>query len=116
MGKVQQHLLGAIAILLIVVALVALWMGATQPLFAIMLRVGFGLLAIWLALPQLLGGQWKGSLLVAVILVGLVVLLASRPRLVPVIGAILLLAGAVQLGLRYVSRMLGSKPQRRSRS
>lgn len=115
MGKVQRHLLGAIAVMLICTAVAALWMGATQPLFAIMLRVGFGLLAIWLALPQLLGGEWKGSLLVAVILLGLVVLLASRPRMVPVIGGILLLAGAVQLGLRYASRMLGGNPQRRSR-
>ena len=108
MGKLQQHLLGLIAVSLIVVAVLALWLGSTQPLFAIMLRVGFGLLAIWLAWPQLIRGEWKGSLLVAAILLGLVILLAARPRYVPIIGGILLLAGAVQLVLRFASRALGA--------
>lgn len=108
MGKIQQQLLGVIAISLIVVGLAALWFGATQPLFAIMLRVGFGLFAIWLALPQLLRGEWRASLLVIGGLLALLVLLASRPRLFPIIGGILLLAGLVQLSLRYLSRMLGS--------
>lgn len=108
MGKVQQRLLGVIAVSLIVMGLVALWFGATQPLFAIMLRVGFGLFAIWLALPQLLRGEWRASLMVIVGLLALLVLLASRPRLFPIIGAILLLAGLVQLTLRYISRMLGT--------
>lgn len=108
MGKIQQRLLGVIAVSLIVIGLVALWFGSTQPLFAIMLRVGFGLFAIWLALPQLLRGEWRASLLVIVGLLALLVLLASRPRLFPIIGGILLLAGLVQLTLRYISRMLGA--------
>jgi hypothetical protein len=108
MGKIQQRLLGIIAVSLIVVGLAALWFGATQPLFAMMLRVGFGLFAIWLALPQLLRGEWRASLLMIIGLLGLVVLLASRPRLFPIIGGILLLAGLVQLTLRYISRMLGT--------
>ncbi|MFM7115885.1 MAG: hypothetical protein ACKO81_06815 [Planctomycetota bacterium] len=107
MGKIQLRLLGIIAVSLIVIGLAALWFGATQPLFAIMLRVGFGLFAIWLALPQLLRGEWRASLLVIIGLLGLLVLLASRPRLFPIIGGILLLAGLVQLTLRYLSRMLG---------
>ncbi|MCE2793097.1 MAG: hypothetical protein ACK493_08485 [Planctomycetota bacterium] len=115
MGKLQQHLLGLIAFSLVAISIVALWSGSTQPLFAIMLRVGFGLLAIWLAWPQLMRGEWKGSLLVAAILVGLVVLLAARPRYVPVIGGILILAGAIQLGLRYASRMLGRSSGNRTR-
>lgn len=108
MGKIQQRLLGVIAVSLIVIGLVALWFGATQPLFAIMLRVGFGLFAIWLALPQLLRGEWRASLLVIVGLLALLVLLASRPRLFPIVGGILILAGLVQLTLRYISRMLGT--------
>lgn len=108
MGKLQQHLLGLIAFSLITLAALALWSGSTQPLFAIMLRVGFGLLAIWLAWPQLVRGEWKGSLLVAAVLIGLVILLAARPRYVPIIGAILLLAGAIQLSLRYASRLFGN--------
>jgi hypothetical protein len=107
MGKIQQRLLGVVAVSLIVIGLAALWFGATQPLFAIMLRVGFALFAIWLALPQLLRGEWRASLLVIIGLLGLLVLLASRPRLFPIIGGILLLAGLVQLTLRYLSRMLG---------
>jgi len=108
MGRIQQRLLGVIAVSLIVVGLTALWFGATQPLFAIMLRVGFGLFAIWLALPQLLRGEWRASLLVIIGLLGLVVLLASRPRLFPIVGGILLLAGLVQLTLRYLSKILGT--------
>ncbi len=110
MGKFQQHAIGLIAFSLIAVATTALWTGSNQPLFAIMLRVGMGLLAIWLALPQLLRGEWKGSLLVSAILLGLVVLIASRPRLVPIVGGILLLAGLCQLVLRYLSKLLGASP------
>jgi hypothetical protein len=108
MGKIQQRLLGIIAVSLVLVGLAALWVGATQPLFAIMLRAGFGLFAIWLALPQLLRGEWRASLLMIIGLLGLLVLLASRPRLLPIIGGILLLAGLVQLTLRYIGRMLGA--------
>lgn len=112
MGKIQQQLLGIIAVSLIALGLTALSFGATQPLFAIMLRVGFALFAIWLALPQLLRGEWRASLLMVAGLLGLIVLLASRPRLFPIIGGILLLAGGVQLILRYLSRMLGAPKNR----
>lgn len=113
MGKLQQHLLGLIAASLIVMATLALWSGSTQPLFAIMLRVGCGLLAIWLAWPQLIRGEWKGSLLLAAVLLGLVILLAARPRYVPIIGGILLLAGGIQLSLRYASQVLGKSARQK---
>jgi hypothetical protein len=116
MGKLQQHALGLLAFSLIAVASTALWTGSNQPLFAIMLRVGMGLLAIWLALPQLLRGEWKGSLLVSAILLGLVVLVASRPRLVPIVGGLLLLAGICQLVLRYLSQLLSGHPSSQSKS
>ena len=106
MNKWQRHVLGAVGLLLVLGLGLALLMNRTEPAVSIGFRVGWTLLAIWLALPQLQNGQWKGSVLVALGIVALVILIAARPRLLPAVLGILILLAIVQFIFRYVTRKL----------
>lgn len=108
MGNTQRALLGILGLVLTAGAAVGLLAGNEQhPALPIVLRVGLILLVIWLAWPQLTGGAWKFSLLVASLAIGLIVLTAARPRLLPVILAVIVIAAILNLAFRQVIKFLG---------
>lgn len=111
MGKLQQQILGVIAIATVAVTATALLLGSTQPLFSIGLRAGLVLLAIWIAWPQLQRGEWKASLVVGLIAIGIVVFLAARPKSLPIVAIVLIGLFIVHVIFRNAIKFLGSNRQ-----
>lgn len=83
--QVSRTLLGICAGAMTVVGLIG-WFTESWPVFYnSLLRAGILLLGVWLAFPQLTEGRWKLTAGLGMIGLLLVVILASRPRLLPLV-------------------------------
>ncbi|HMP78115.1 MAG TPA: hypothetical protein PKD54_01565 [Pirellulaceae bacterium] len=100
-------LLGIFAMLMMVVGTIGWWADHWPVFFNSMLRAGILLFGVWLAYPQLTGGRWKATAGITLLIGLLILLLASRPRLIPVVvimlAAIFLLHSALPKLMRWIT-------------
>ncbi len=108
----QRVLLLVIAVVLTAAGLWGLYSNQFDSLGAIMMRAGFVLFVIWLAMPQLTGTSSRGSLML-VGLLGLIVLVAvTNKRFLPlVVGTSVLYLLLQTVGKRF-TRALGNRAQK----
>jgi putative Ca2+/H+ antiporter (TMEM165/GDT1 family) len=111
--KVQRLILGILAAAMVAVGVIAVFAQLTHPLFPIVMRAGFVLLACWLAWPQLTQGRWRSSLAFVFGGILVVAILAARPRMLPIILAIIACAAVVHVALRSIIRAAGKPPRRK---
>lgn len=107
--KVRRAIVGIISATMIVAALVLWFFGGTGELplvVGMMARVGFVLLAIFVAWPTLERYvHHLPAFVTATIALG-ALLLAIRPKLVPLVIGMVLLVSAVHFGMRYLSKQI----------
>ncbi len=70
-------------------------------------RSGAVLFAVWIAMPQLRRFRWTGSMWVFLGLAVSAIVLAVRPKLMLIVGPILLLMGAIQ----FIKYLFAPMPQ-----
>jgi hypothetical protein len=117
-SSIRRHILGVVALLLLVSAVVLLTcydanMG--QMAGTICLRVGLTLGALWLAFPQILAikAKYPPRLLLAVLGGSLVVL--AYPRSFPIVLVLVAVIGAVEALGRFLKPPPSKKTRRKSR-
>jgi hypothetical protein len=107
----QRWVMGLLALGCLVVG-GAMWVsggGSAAGLHGILIRLGCVLAAIWLAMPQLNKLSRAQSIAAFLIVLALAVVAASRPNLFRILALILFVGLAVNWGLRWISRLTGTK-------
>ncbi len=123
-SSIRRHILGVVALLLLVSAIVLLFgygplgfeANVGKMAGGICLRVGLTLGALWLAFPQILAIKTKypPRLLLAVLAGGLVVL--AYPKSFPIVLVLVAVIGAVEALGRFFQPPPNEKTRRKSRS
>jgi hypothetical protein len=106
----RRTILGVLAIAMLVLA-ASIWMvrGYTDTnafLIGVLARVGILLATVWLAWPILERHAGRLPAILIATLLGLVLFIAIRPRLLPLALAVAVLLLVVHFGLRFLSRTI----------
>lgn len=93
---IRRISLGAISLTFILVGVLAYFFGWEGVLFRVLLRSGFVLGAVWLAMPELTSQESKLTTPVLILCVVLIMIVATRPRLFFILGTIAIAAFLLQ--------------------
>ncbi len=106
----QRYYIGGVAVLLVLAGLWGVLSNDGVVFGAILLRAGLVLLAIWIALPQLMGSNTRVSLISIGVIVVLTMVAASRPRYFAIVAIGGIVFFFLQTIVRRFSQALRNKP------